>query len=176
MLSSNTFPTSAAGDATPPKRQDSFADSMFTFEHGGSGAATNSSPSPRHHSIASGSPATTTTTPSPGLIKTRSLGIGPPVFDRSGTTLSDDDIIIVTVKLTNKFRKNSVNGAEDLPGRPPRRSFLRRISTRVAPSFDHTAEKEERYKAVKMPRGEYKRQFLRDAYGKYVGSDPEREW
>jgi hypothetical protein len=53
---------------------------------------------------------------------------------------------------------------------------LRRLSTRVAPSFDHSAEKEERYKAVKMPRGEYKKHFVKDAEGNYVGTEPEREW
>lgn len=62
--------------------------------------------------------------------------------------------------------------------RPPARSFLRRLSTRMSAtsSFDHSAEKEERYKAVKMPRGEYKRYFARDKEGNYAGTEPEREW
>lgn len=42
--------------------------------------------------------------------------------------------------------------------------------------LDHSAQKEERYKAVKMPRGEYKRHFRRDKDGNYAGSEPEREW
>lgn len=64
-----------------------------------------------------------------------------------------------------------------LPGpRPQPRSFLRRLSTRVASSFDHSAEKEERYKAVKMPRRDYKRYFRRDKDGGYAGTEPERDW
>lgn len=58
--------------------------------------------------------------------------------------------------------------------RPPPRSFLRRMSTRL--HLDHSAEKEERYKALKMPRREYHRYFLRDASGNYAGSEPERPW
>jgi hypothetical protein len=34
----------------------------------------------------------------------------------------------------------------------------------------------DKYKAVKMPRGEYARYFKHDAQGKYVGTEPEREW
>jgi len=56
-------------------------------------------------------------------------------------------------------------------GRPPARGFFRRMSTRVLaqPSPD-------KYKAVKMPRGEYVRYFRHDAQGHYVGTEPEREW
>lgn len=43
-------------------------------------------------------------------------------------------------------------------------------------SFDHSAEKEERYKAVKMPRRDYKRYFQRDKDGGYAGTEPERDW
>ena len=60
--------------------------------------------------------------------------------------------------------------------RPQPRSFLRRLSTRVGSSFDHSAEKEERYKAVKMPRRDYKRYFRRDKDGGYAGTEPERDW
>lgn len=43
--------------------------------------------------------------------------------------------------------------------------------------MDHTAEKEERYKAIKMPRGEYKKYFARDRDGNYAGTElPERQW
>lgn len=60
--------------------------------------------------------------------------------------------------------------------RPQPRSFLRRLSTRIGSSFDHSAEKEERYKAVKMPRRDYKRYFQRDKDGGYAGTEPERDW
>ena len=62
--------------------------------------------------------------PSPGmsreLARARSLGISPGVvFERrgSGPAPTDEDIIIVTVRLSNKFRKSSVSGADDLPSR-----------------------------------------------------------
>lgn len=48
------------------------------------------------------------------------------------------------------------------------------MSTRL--NMDHTAEKSERYKALKLPRREYKRHFARDASGNYVGSEPQRDW
>ena len=48
------------------------------------------------------------------------------------------------------------------------------MSTRL--NMDHAAEKEERYKAIKMPRGDYKRYFARDRDGNYAGTEPEREW
>ena len=34
----------------------------------------------------------------------------------------------------------------------------------------------DKYKAVKMPRGDYARYFRHDARGHYVGTEPEREW
>jgi hypothetical protein len=45
------------------------------------------------------------------------------------------------------------------------------MSTRVLaqPSPD-------KYKAIKMPRGDYARYFRHDAQGRYVGTEPEREW
>lgn len=46
----------------------------------------------------------------------------------------------------------------------------------MATSLDHSADKEERYKAIKMPRGEYKKYFQRDREGNYAGTEPEREW
>jgi hypothetical protein len=97
-----------ASSSSPPKRQDSFFDPSLDN--------TPQLPHPvatRHQSIGSGPLPSSMT----GVMKTRSYGMGTPVFDRSGVVLSDEDIIIVTVKLTNKFRKNSVTGAEDLPGR-----------------------------------------------------------
>lgn len=46
----------------------------------------------------------------------------------------------------------------------------------MATGFDHSAEKEERYKAIKMPRGDYRRYFQRDKDGNYAGTEPERQW
>lgn len=59
----------------------------------------------------------------------------------------------------------------DFYGSPPARGFFRRMGTRVLaqPSPD-------KYKAVKMPRGDYARYFRHDARGHYVGTEPEREW
>jgi hypothetical protein len=34
----------------------------------------------------------------------------------------------------------------------------------------------DKYKAVKMPRGDYVRYFRHNAQGTYVGTEPEREW
>ena len=34
----------------------------------------------------------------------------------------------------------------------------------------------DKYKAVKMPRRDYTQYFKHDARGKYVGTEPEREW
>lgn len=34
----------------------------------------------------------------------------------------------------------------------------------------------DKYKAVKMPRGDYLRYFRHNAQGHYVGTEPEREW
>ena len=33
-----------------------------------------------------------------------------------------------------------------------------------------------RYTAMKMPRKDYKKHFARDKDGKYIGTEPEREW
>ncbi|KAF2170821.1 hypothetical protein M409DRAFT_18794 [Zasmidium cellare ATCC 36951] len=111
----------------------------------------------------------------PRSIRTRSLPFGAGVvFERDLPAPSDDDIIIVTVRLQNPFRRSSIEGAESLPSRPPPRSFLRRLSTRM--NIDHSAEKEERYKAIKMPRREYKKYFARDKEGNYAGTEEERGW
>ncbi|KAK4621951.1 hypothetical protein CLAFUW4_07501 [Fulvia fulva] len=111
-------------------------------------------------------------------VRTRSIGgfgNSSVVFERDAPP-TDDDVIIVTVRLSNNFRKSSIDGASDLPSRPPARSFFRRISTRMSDNWDTAAEKEQRYKAIKMPRGEYKRHFARDREGNYAGTEPEREW
>lgn len=84
---------------------------------------------------------------------------------------NDDEIIIVTVRITNSFRRASVEGGEDLPSRPRPRNFLRRFSTRLSSPADEC-----KYTAIKMPRRDYKRLFVRDKDGNYVGSEPEREW
>jgi hypothetical protein len=55
--------------------------------------------------------------------------------------------------------------------RPPARGFFRRVSTRVLAQGSS-----DKYKAVKMPRGDYSRYFKHDAQGAYVGTEPEREW
>lgn len=53
-----------------------------------------------------------------GTVRTRSLGFGAGVvFEREAREPTEDDVIIVTVKLRNKFRKQSVDGANDLPSR-----------------------------------------------------------
>lgn len=55
--------------------------------------------------------------------------------------------------------------------RPPRRSFLKRLTTRWQGS-----ESEDTYKAIRMPRADYKRYFMRDKHGNYTGTEPERQW
>lgn len=51
-------------------------------------------------------------------VRTRSLGYGAGVvFEREAREPTDDDVIIVTVRLRNTFRKHSVDGADDLPSR-----------------------------------------------------------
>ena len=53
-----------------------------------------------------------------GNVRTRSLGFGAGVvFEREAREPTDDDVIIVTVKLRNQFRKQSVDGADTLPSR-----------------------------------------------------------
>ncbi|QIW99850.1 hypothetical protein AMS68_005368 [Peltaster fructicola] len=88
---------------------------------------------------------------------------------RASVPPSDDDIIMVTVKLTTKTRRQSYDDA--LPTRPPKRGFLRRMSTRILPPAE-----QERWTAVKMPRGEYKRHHIRDKEGNYAGSEAQRDW
>ncbi|KAK5120036.1 hypothetical protein LTR85_007113 [Meristemomyces frigidus] len=92
------------------------------------------------------------------------------VIERSAPP-SDDDLIIVVVRLSSPFRRKSLEPCEELPGRPPRRSFLKRLSTRW-----QGLESEDKYKAIKMPRVDYKRYFVRDKHGKYGGTEPERQW
>lgn len=106
-------------------------------------------------------------------VRTRSVGgwlSSAVVFERDpASPPTDEDIIIVTVRLSKKQRRNSYD--DPLPDRPPARGFFRRMGTRVLaqPSPD-------KYKAVKMPRGEYVRYFRHNAQGHYVGTEPEREW
>lgn len=45
------------------------------------------------------------------------FGAGGVVFERRHSAPCDDDLIMVTVRLSNNFRRASVNGAEDLPTR-----------------------------------------------------------
>ncbi|CZT21452.1 uncharacterized protein RCC_07315 [Ramularia collo-cygni] len=101
---------------------------------------------------------------------------GTAAVERARPAPSDADIILVPVKLENKFRKSSIDGAEDLPGRPAPRSFFRRLSTRVAPGYDNAAAREEKYQIIKMPREDYKRFFQRDQNGNYAGEEEERTW
>jgi len=106
-------------------------------------------------------------------VRTRSVGgflSAGVIFERDPTSPpTDEDIIIVTVRISRKERRNSFD--EPLPDRPPARGFFRRMSTRVL-----TQGSPDKYKAVKMPRGEYARFFKHDAQGNYVGTEPEREW
>ena len=111
-------------------------------------------------------------------------------YDLSPPT--DDEIIIATVRITNSFRRASVEGGDELPSRydsdtnptsasiymltsltyrPQRRSFFRRVSTRIGSPTDPS-----RYTAMKMPRGDYKKYFARDKEGNYAGTEPEKEW
>lgn len=54
-------------------------------------------------------------------VRTRSIsgpfGVGGVVYERDLPAPTDDDIIIVTVRLQNTFRRGSVEGAESLPDR-----------------------------------------------------------
>lgn len=51
-------------------------------------------------------------------VRTRSLGFGAGVvYERDYQEPSDDDVIIVTVRLSNQFRKLSVDGGDELPSR-----------------------------------------------------------
>jgi hypothetical protein len=145
-------------------------------------------------------------------VRTRSVGgffSANVIFERDpACPPTDEDIIIVTVRLSRKQRRNSFD--DPLPDRyvcfpylwkftcclreasmpisnclysitryaltpifrsPPARGFLRRMSTRVL-----TQPSPDRYKAVKMPRGDYVRYFRHNAQGHYVGTEPEREW
>jgi hypothetical protein len=54
---------------------------------------------------------------------------------------------------------------------PPARGFFRCMSTRI-----FTQPSSDKYKEVKMPRGDHVRYFRRDAQGHYTGTEPEREW
>jgi hypothetical protein len=58
-----------------------------------------------------------------------------------------------------------------MPISPPARGFFSRMRTRVL-----TQPSPDKYKAIKMPRGEYARYFRHDAQGRYIGTEPEREW
>jgi hypothetical protein len=64
-----------------------------------------------------------------------------------------------------------VEANAELPERPPKRSFIRRMSTRVGGVADQC-----RYTALKMPRRDYKKYFARDRDGNYAGTEPEKEW
>ncbi|KAK5166275.1 uncharacterized protein LTR77_008536 [Saxophila tyrrhenica] len=107
--------------------------------------------------------------------RTRSIGgpWGGVYFERDVDTSppNDDEIIIATVRVTDSFRRASVEGNSELPERPRKRNFLRRVSTRVSSPTDGN-----RYTALKMPRRDYKKYFARDRDGNYAGTAPEVEW
>ncbi|KAK6392001.1 hypothetical protein LTR65_004125 [Meristemomyces frigidus] len=44
------------------------------------------------------------------------------------------------------------------------------------PSCDKLEMNEDKYEAIKMPRADYKRYFVRDKNGNYAGTEPERQW
>jgi len=99
---------------------------------------------------------------SSGVYFERQIDLSPP---------NDDEIIIATVRVTNSFRRASIEGCDELPSRPQPRSFLRRLSSRIS-----TPPDPDRHTAIKMPRRDYKRYFARDRNGNYAGTEPEREW
>merc|ERR1739842_241870 len=75
---------------------------------------------------------------------------------RSSEPPSDDGLILTAIKIASPFRRQSLEEQEDLPVRPTRRSFFRRLS--------------------KVPRREHQRYFARDYKGNYIGTEPERLW
>jgi hypothetical protein len=97
-----------------------------------------------------------------GVYFERQIDLSPP---------NDEEIIIATVRVTNSFRRASIEGSTELPSRPPARGFIRRLSSRINGTPDP-----DRYTAIKMPRKDYKRYFARDRQGNYAGTEPEREW
>ncbi len=107
--------------------------------------------------------------------RTRSIGgpFGAVYFEREVDTSppNDDEIIIVTVRVSDPFRRASIEGNAELPARPRKRSFIKRVSTRVSGPTDGC-----RYTALKMPRKDYKKYFAKDRNGFYAGTEPERDW
>ncbi|KAI7491263.1 hypothetical protein KC351_g71 [Hortaea werneckii] len=69
-----------------------------------------------------------------------------------------------TVKIASPFRRQSLEEQEDLPVRPTRRSFFRRLTTRWQSSASG-----EGVQLVKVPRREHRRYFARDYKGNYIG-------
>ncbi|KAK4893156.1 hypothetical protein LTR27_008496 [Elasticomyces elasticus] len=124
-----------------------------------------SSTSSRTHSVASSDKFSGVTTRSDGC--PFSPGI---VFERSPATSprSDDDLIFVVVKISNRA---ALETTDELPSRPAKRHFLRRLGTRILGPNDA-----DDFKAVRMPRSEYKRHFARDGLRQYVGTEPEQQW
>jgi len=93
-------------------------------------------------------------------------------FERTSTEPpSDDDLILTAVKIASPFRRQSLEEQEDLPVRPTRRSFFRRLTTRWQSSASG-----EGVQLVKVPRREHRRYFARDYKGNYIGTEPERLW
>ncbi|RMZ33910.1 hypothetical protein D0859_01928 [Hortaea werneckii] len=90
---------------------------------------------------------------------------------RSSESPSDDGLILTAVKIASPFRRQSLEEQEDLPVRPTRRSFFRRLSTRW-----HASQSSEEVRLVKVPRREHQRYFARDYKGNYIGTEPERLW
>merc|ERR1712072_434166 len=76
-------------------------------------------------------------------------------FERTSTEPpSDDDLILTAVKIASPFRRQSLEEQEDLPVRPTRRSFFRRLTTRWQSSASG-----EGVQLVKVPRREHRRYF-----------------
>ncbi|KAF2716919.1 hypothetical protein K431DRAFT_277948 [Polychaeton citri CBS 116435] len=100
-----------------------------------------------------------------GSVRTRSIAYGAGVsFERpAGYEVSDDDIIVVAVRVSRR-RSQEARAA---------RSFLRRMSTRLSSIGSGDGAD---FKTLKMPRREYKRYFVRDNSGNYAGTEPQREW
>lgn len=100
-LGRTTLPTSSMKQKEPER-----SDSMFSSQ-------SNTSPS----NTADTSQSSRNNSASGATVRTWSHGPGAVVVERGSTTSADDELMLVPVKLVNKFRKSSVDGAEDLPGR-----------------------------------------------------------
>ncbi|TKA63882.1 hypothetical protein B0A55_10146 [Friedmanniomyces simplex] len=126
-----------------------------------------SSTSSRSHSVSPGASPIQTRSDgcpfSPGLVIERS-----PSTSTSASPRIDDDLVLVVVRVSSRCDPEVT---DELPARPPKRTFLHRLSTRFLAASDAND-----HKVIRMPRGDYRRHFARDAERRYAGTEPEREW